>query len=302
MAALPARLLEEQALSNDESILIWEVSPLRQSSQKRVQFASFCSTVGKSSQLLASQSDSNLLLTRPSSLGGEAGDSQAQKPDSRGAQPLPERRQRGCASAPGTPVPGADQPRVPCREGLWLGPKAEHGAAQGQRKSQAPEKGARVGSPLHTQHHGCGGSRSGQGALREPRGCKSRGRGRVLEELQPLQGAFYPPGLPKPRDKVVLQWRVLALSRLSWHKHIPISRGARGGLFSTAAYWRCWGGRPQATLHALIPTCINIRCHLHPDECCRVQLPQFLRQGIPEGQSQWSRILPSPSHRHPAPI
>lgn len=47
---------------------------------------------------------------------------------------------------------------------------------------------------------------------------------------------------------------------------------------------------------------INIRCHLHPDECCHVQLPQLLRQGIPEGQSQWSQILPSPSHRHPAPI
>lgn len=48
--------------------------------------------------------------------------------------------------------------------------------------------------------------------------------------------------------------------------------------------------------------CIHIRCHLHPNECCQVQLPQFLRQGIPEGQSQWSRILP-PLHptgtRHP---
>lgn len=111
--------------------------------------------------------------------------------------------------------------------------------------------------------------------------------------------------LPEPRGKVVLQRRVLTLGHLSLHKHIPISRGAWeggvGGLFLTAVRWRCWGGRLRAAVPALISTCINIRCHLHPDECCHVQLPQFLRQGIPEGQSQWSRIHPSPSHRHPAP-
>lgn len=52
---------------------------------------------------------------------------------------------------------------------------------------------------------------------------------------------------------------------------------------------------------ALISMCIHIRCHLHPNECCHVQLPQLLRQGIPEGQSQWSRILsPHPTGtRHP---
>lgn len=38
--------------------------------------------------------------------------------------------------------------------------------------------------------------------------------------------------------------------------------------------------------------CIHIRCRLHPNERCHVQLPELLRQGIPQGQSQWSRILP----------
>lgn len=102
MATSPSRLLGERALPNDESILIREVSPLRQPSRKRVQFAAFCSTVGKSSWPLASQGDSNLLPTRASSLrgSGQAGDGQVQKPNSQGVRPLE-------CICPGTLVPPA---------------------------------------------------------------------------------------------------------------------------------------------------------------------------------------------------
>lgn len=138
---MPAWLLGEQALSNDESILIREVSPLRQSSRKRVQFASFCSTVGKSSQPLASQGDSNLLLTRPSSLGGsgQAGDSQVQKPNSQGPQPLPERRQRRGASA--------QAPSCPLRGGIVAGTKGRARGCLGAAGTSSPGEGLSRGIP-----------------------------------------------------------------------------------------------------------------------------------------------------------
>lgn len=72
----------ERALPNDDSVLPGEVSPPRQPSRVRVQF-SFPQHRGKNPSLR----DSNLLPTRPSFLGGsrKQGDSQTQRPQSRGA-------------------------------------------------------------------------------------------------------------------------------------------------------------------------------------------------------------------------
>lgn len=189
----------------------------------------------------------------------------------------------------GVPLPR--HPRVPCGEGRRPGPEAGHGAGGGQQ-----EKGSQVGSPSPRSASGTWGSEGRAGdAVRVQRlqvvghgpsagGATAQTRSFLPDRAPPAQGQSGPAvegPCPEP------------------HKHPNQLRGVGvGGLFSTAACWRCRG----TALPARISTCVHIRCHLHPDECCHVRLPQLLRQGIPEGQSQWSRILPSPSHRHPAPI
>lgn len=200
--------------------LIREVSPLRQSSHKRVQFASFCSTVGKSSGPLLPGVTQRYSRPDPAPLEGWQGTAKPRTP----IPGLPERRQGRGASA--------QAPPCPLREGT-----AGHGAAQGNRK---PRRKVLAWGPLPTLS--IGGMRRVEGwegdTVRAPR-LQAGGLGASAGGAAALRRSFLPYQGPR------------AQGRSGPTMEGPQGLRARGALLDGCVL-RCWGdrsARPYLHLH-----------------------------------------------------